>query len=101
MRGAGLLPAIIGATVFVAKPVDSYADFVRLERVGRVVGIIPGGGWRASWHDDVEGDMTQDVIGWLVTDAGKAFPVVLSEDGVGEFTDSADEMIPPGSFESP
>lgn len=81
------------------KPVASYPDFVRLERAGRVVGVLPGNGWRATWDDEDDGPVTQDVLGWLITDSGGAMPIVVSEDGLVEFAESADRLTPPGDGE--
>ncbi|MEU3830952.1 hypothetical protein AB0F36_37560 [Streptomyces sp. NPDC029080] len=77
------------------RPVASYADFTRLERAGTVIGALPGNGWRATWDDEDGGPVTQDVLGWLITDAGGAMPIVVSEDGLVEFADSADRLTPP------
>ena len=80
----------------VLKPVTAYEDFVRLERAGRIVGVVPGGGWRAVWEgEDGEGPLSRTVLGWLVTDIGGATPIVASPDGLVEIAESADRMISP------
>ncbi|MGW7043761.1 hypothetical protein ACWGDT_13805 [Streptomyces avermitilis] len=78
------------------RPVTSYEDFCRLERAGRIVGVLPGGGWQAFWEeDDDDAPFQQDVLGWLVTDAGSAMPFVVTADGSVEVAESADKLISP------
>ncbi|MBK3571555.1 hypothetical protein [Streptomyces sp. MBT62] len=78
------------------KPVTAYEDFTRLERAGRIVGVLPGGGWSAVWEDEDAGEkVSQSVLGWLVTDVGGAMPLVVSSDGLVESAESADGLLPP------
>lgn len=78
------------------RPVTAYEGFTRLERAGRIVGILPGGGWSAVWEDEDDGEnVSQSVLGWLVTDVGGAMPLVVSSDGLVESAESADGLVPP------
>lgn len=85
---------IVDETAGSLRPVTSYPDFCRLERAGKVVGAIPGGGWKAVWNEE-GGDIIQVVLGWLVTGSGAAVPFVVEEDGTVATAESADKLIPP------
>ncbi|WP_093473371.1 MULTISPECIES: hypothetical protein [unclassified Streptomyces] len=92
VTGAALVVDTAAGTL---RPVTSFSDFSRLERAGRVVGVLPGGGWRARWDDEDDGVTTEDVVGWLVSDVGGVMPLVVSGEGLVEFADSADSLMPP------
>ncbi|MFM9449410.1 hypothetical protein [Streptomyces acidiscabies] len=86
---------IVDGRAGILRPVTYYSDFSRLERAENLVGVIPGGGWKAFWGDEGEGEIVQPVVGWLVSGSGSAFPFVVSEEGLVENAESADRMIPP------
>ncbi|GAA3370770.1 hypothetical protein GCM10020367_18720 [Streptomyces sannanensis] len=75
----------------------SFPDFSRLERAQRVSGVLPGGGWRAHWDDEDGAPVSQEILGWLITDIGQAAPITIDSDGNVELAESVDRFVAPPS----
>ncbi|MER5771975.1 hypothetical protein [Streptomyces sp. NPDC001985] len=74
------------------RPVTDYPDFWRLERAHAVAAVLPGSGHRAHWNDFENGTpLTEEILGWLVTEAGDAIPFTAD----GATAEDADEILPP------
>ncbi|MEU7282570.1 hypothetical protein AB0A69_27905 [Streptomyces sp. NPDC045431] len=75
----------------VMRPVTDYPDFKRLILAHKVVGVVPGRGYRAHWRNEHEVPETEEILGWLVTERGVVVP--FTSDGAA---DDADVILAPG-----
>lgn len=76
----------------VMRPVTDYSDFSRLVLAHKLVGVVPGRGHRAHWRNFEDGEpLTEEVIGWMVTERGAAIPFTAD----GATAEDADEILPP------
>ncbi|MER5356777.1 hypothetical protein [Streptomyces sp. NPDC002785] len=78
------------------RPVTDFEDFSHLERVHRIVEVMPGGGWRAHWDDEGGAPLTQPVLAWLISSEGSATPVTVEPNGDIDSSGTADRILAPG-----
>lgn len=76
----------------VLRPISERSDFSHLERAERVVGVVPGGGWRVHWNAEGE---TESVLAWLITENGSATPITVDAEGLVATAELADLVLPP------
>lgn len=79
------------------RPVTDWPDFSHLERGERVVGVIPGDGWRTHWNEGYDGTpVTEAVLAWLIHTDGGATPISVEPDGTVSTAELADRILAPG-----
>lgn len=78
--------------------VTHWSAFSHLERVKKVVSVLPGGGWRAQWNGEHDGaaPLAEPVLAWLISSDGNATPVTVDGSGLVSPATSADRIIAPG-----
>ncbi|UGT62574.1 hypothetical protein [Nocardia asteroides] len=91
---------IVDAEQGARRPVTDYPDFSHLERANRVVGVVPGAGWRACARGHMANDPdspAEPVLAWLVSSRGVLTPVTMDADGEIGLDDTMSRYFPPGS----
>jgi hypothetical protein len=78
--------------------VTHWSSFSHLERVKKVVSVLPGGGWSAHWNGERDGgtSLAEPVLAWLISSDGKATPVTVDGSGLVSPATSADRITAPG-----
>lgn len=78
---------------------SSYSNFDGVsESRDPVVGVIPGGGWRALYNDDGKASV-DPLIAWLVHPDGSVVPVDTDNDGITSIPTEVSNfvrLLPPG-----
>lgn len=73
---------------------SSYSNFAGLAKAdAAVVGVVPGGTWRAEFSTDEGGTTSWPVLAWLVRADGECTPVHADRDGCTDDPTTASNIV--------